>query len=297
LLCYTVPMTGLALVLVLLSAVSHATWNLLAKRALNQEVFLWWVLVSVSLLLSPLFIFLLWRFPIPYPGWWFVLGTVVLHVVYFIFLGRSYKYAALSLAYPIARGTGPALVPIIGALLLKEFIAPLAIIGIIAVVLGIFTVYWWGNFRKVLQKPLKIFRETGARYALLTGLIIAVYSVWDKEGVRYVNPFLYMYFLVSGSALGLTPYIWRSHRSCVRVEIKSKVISIIVSGLLLFLAYGLVLLALQFSRVSCIAPAREVGIVIGVLFGTVLLGEPFGKGRVIGSCLIVAGLVLISVAP
>ena len=65
----------------------------------------------------------------------------------------------------------------------------------------------------------------------------------------------------------------------------------------LILAYGLILFAFQFSRVSYIAPAHEVGIVIGVVFGTLLLREPFGKGRIIGSCLIIAGLVLISLAP
>ncbi len=291
-------MTGLALILVLLSALSHATWNLLAKRAINQEVFLWCVLVSSSVLLLPLFVFLIRKYQILYPGWWFIFGTVVLHVLYFVFLGRSYARTDLSLAYPIARGMGPALVPIIGALLLKEVITPPAITGIICVVIGIFTVYWWGKFMEILHDPLKIFRESGPRYALLTGLVIAAYSVWDKVGVSYVNPFLYMYFLVLGTALFLTPYIWRFHGiSTIRIEIRKEIGSIILSGLLMFLAYGLVLFAFQFSRVSYIASAREVGIVIGVVFGTLLLREPFGKGRAIGSCLIIAGLVLISLAP
>ena len=198
----------------------------------------------------------------------------------------------------IARGTGPALVPIIGALLLKEVIAPLAIIGIISVVLGIFAVYWWGSFSEVLRDPLKIFRETGARHALLTGLVIAVYSVWDKVSVTYVNPLLYMYFLVLGSALGLTPYIWWFHGIRItRIEIERQIGSIILSGLLTFLAYGLILFVLQFSRVSYIAPIREVGIVIGVAFGILLLGEPFSKGRAVGSYLIISGVILISLAP
>ena len=291
-------MTVLAFILVLLSAVSHATWNLLTKRAINKEVFLWLLLVSAGVLLMPLSVFVIWNDPISYPGWWFILGTVFLHVLYFVFLGRSYTHADLSLVYPLARGIGPALVPIIGAFLLKEVIAPLAIIGIISVVLGIFAVYWWGSFREVLRDPLKIFREPGARYALLTGLVIAAYSVWDKVGVSYVNPFLYMYFLVLGSALVLAPYIWHFHGiMIVKAEIKRRIGSIIPSGLLVFLAYGLILFVLQFSRVSYISPTREVGIVIGVAFGTLLLGEPFSKGRVTGSCLIVAGLILISLAP
>jgi drug/metabolite transporter (DMT)-like permease len=290
--------TTLALILVLLSAVAHATWNFLAKRATNQEVFIWWMLISISVLLLPLAAILIWRYPILYPGWWFIFGTVVLHVLYFVFLGRSYTYADLSLVYPVARGMGPALVPVIGALVLKEIITTLAIVGIISVVLGIFTVSWWGQFQKVFHDPLRFFREAGARYALLTGLVIAAYTVWDKMGVSYVNPFLYMYFLVLGSALFLTPYVCRIHGTkAIRIEMKGKTVSIIISGLLMFIAYALILLALQFSRVSYIAAAREVGVVIGVLFGTLMLGEPFGKGRVLGSCLIVFGLVLISLAP
>jgi len=278
--------------------VAHATWNFLAKRATNQEVFILWVLISISVLLLPLAAILIWRYPILYPGWWFIFGTAVLHFLYFVFLGRSYTYADLSLVYPVARGTGPALVPVIGALVLKEIITTLAIVGIISVVLGIFTVSWWGQFQKVFHDPLRFFREAGARYALLTGLVIAAYTVWDKMGVSYVNPFLYMYFLVLGSALFLTPYVCRIHGTkAIRIEMKGKTVSIIISGLLMFIAYGLILLALQFSRVSYIAAAREVGVVIGVLFGTLMLGEPFGKGRVLGSCLIVFGLVLISLAP
>mgnify|MGYP000439192988 CR=1 FL=1 len=290
-------MTTLALILVLLSAVAHATWNFLIKRAANQEVFIWWVLISISVLLSPLAAILIWRYPISYPGWWFILGTVVLHALYFVFLGRSYTCADLSLVYPIARGTGSVLVvPVIGVLLLKEIITTLAIVGIISVVLGIFTVYWWGQFQKVFRDPFRFFREAGARYTLLTGLVIAVYSVWDKMGVSYVNPFLYMYFLVLGSALFLAPYICRVHGTKVRIEVERRAGSIIMSGLLMFISYALILFALQFSRVSYISPAREVGVVVGVLFGTLLLGEPFGKGRVLGSCLIVFGLVLLSLA-
>ncbi|HEY82014.1 MAG TPA: EamA family transporter [Dehalococcoidia bacterium] len=256
------------------------------------------MLISISVLVLPLAAILIWRYPISYPGWWFIFGTAILHALYFVFLGRSYTYADLSLVYPVARGTGPALVPVIGVLLLKEILTTLAIVGIISVVLGIFTVYWWGQFQKVLHDPFRFFREAGARYALLTGLVIAVYSVWDKMGVSYVNPFLYMYFLVLGSTLFLAPYVYRTHGTkAIRTEMKENTGSIIISGLLLFIAYGLILFALQFSRVSYIAPAREVGIVIGVLLGTFMLGEPFGKGRVLGSCLIVFGLVLISLAP
>ena len=58
---------------------------------------------------------------------------------------------------------------------------------------------------------------------------------------------------------------------------------ILAAGLLVFLAYGLALTAFYLSRVSYVAPAREVGIVIGVLMGVFILKERFGQGRLLGS--------------
>ena len=291
-------MSGLALGLVLLSAVIHAGWNLLAKRGLNQEVFIWLAQVAISIVLLPLGLFLLLRYPIDATGWFFVAGTVLLHVFYFFFLGRGYARADLSVVYPIARGMGPAVVPILGVLVLGETVSPPAVAGIVTVVVGIYTVYWWGSFGQILSDPLKLFKEPGTRYALFTGATIAIYSIWDKVGVSHVTPFLYMYLMSLGSALGLAPLLIKSHgTSALRAEWRRNSTTILAVGLMTFVAYGLVLTAFQFSRVSYISPAREFGIVIGVLLGVLVLKEPFGRGRIIGSCMIAAGLVLIATAP
>jgi drug/metabolite transporter (DMT)-like permease len=291
-------MTGLALGLVLMSAVAHAGWNFLFKRGENQEEFIWWSLVSITVFLFPLALVLLWRDPIVYPGWWFVLGTALAHSAYFLLLGRSYQYADLSVVYPIARGMGPMLVPVLAVLVLGEDISPMALGGIVVVVLGIYTVYWWGQMTQILRDPLRLVSDTGTRYALLTGLIIAGYTVWDKVGVRYVNPFAYMYLMSLCTALFLAPYMLRAKGiATLRAEWGRSAGRIVVVSGLIFLAYGLVLTAFQLSRVSYVSAAREVGIVMGVLLGVIVLKEAFGPGRILGSCLIVLGLVLIAVAP
>ena len=290
-------MTLIALSLILISAVAHATWNFLAKRTVNQELFIWLMIISIGILLLPLAIILLMSDPVSGPGWWFIVGTIILHAIYFVLLARSYTHADLSLVYPVARGVGPALVPILGVFILSEIVAPLAIVGIITVICGIFTVYWWGQFSKIIRDPLRLFRDTGMRYAILTGIVNAVQSIWDKVGVSYVNPFLYMYLLALGGAIVLAPYMLGVHGiKAVQIERRANLKIIPVAGLLMFLAYGLVLLTLQFTQVSYIIPAREIGIVIGVVLGSILLKEPFGKGRIIGSLLIALGVALITIA-
>jgi len=255
------------------------------------------MIISISIVLIPLAIILMISDPIVSPGWWFILGTVLLHAIYFVLLARSYTHADLSLVYPIVRGIGPALVPILSVLILNEVVTPLAIVGIITIIVGIFIVYWWGQISKIIHDPLIYLHDIGIRYAVLTGLVNAVQSIWDKVGVHYVNPFLYMYLLALGGAIVLAPYMLRFHGTkAIKIEGRVNLKIIPIAGLLMFLAYGLVLLTLQFTQVSYIIPAREVGIVIGVVLGSILLKEPFGKGRIIGSCLIALGVALIYIS-
>ena len=291
-------MTALSLVLVLLSAVAHSSWNLLLKRSADPETFAWCLLVTASVLLAPLGVALLWFNPVGFPGLWFVLATIGLHVFYFNLLSRGYAQGDLSLVYPVARGMGPMLVPVLAVIILDETIKPLAIAGIAAIIGGIYTISWWGNFHQVLRSPMLFLRSAGMRYAVLTGLTIAAYSIVDKQGVGHVQPILYMYFLSIGTAVMLAPYIlFHKGVAAVSAEWRANAVPITVAGLLTFAAYGLVLTAFSLSRVSYVAPAREVGIVIGVLMGVYLLKEPFGGGRLLGSGFIVGGLALIALSP
>jgi drug/metabolite transporter (DMT)-like permease len=270
----------------------------LLKRSGDQEVFMWCLLAAASVLLLPLGAVLFWLHPIGHTGWWFVLATIFLHVIYFVLLGRGYARADFSLVYPIARGVGPMLVPVLAVVILSEAIAAPAIIGIAAIVAGIYTISWSGEFRRALRQPLDILGNPGTRYAVLTGLVIAAYAIVDKRGVSHVQPILYMYLMTLGSAVVLSPYILsRWGLAAIDRQWRSNSRPILVAGLLTFLGYGLVLTAFSLSRVSYVAPAREVGIVVGVLMGVFILKEPFGAARIVGSCVIVLGVVLIALSP
>lgn len=287
-----------ALILVLLSGVAHVGWNFLMTRTDDHEAFVWWMQVAMTVLFAPLALWLYLAEPVSPLGWLFVFGTGLIHAFYFTFLARGYASGQLSQVYPIARGTGPALVPILGVFLLGEQVSPPAVAGIAAIVAGVFFVYWTGRMRLLLTDPLRFLGEPATRYALATGLCIAAYSIWDKLGVGHVAPLLYMHLMALGTAVLLAPYIvrrrgipalWSAWRADPR--------AIVAAAALTFLAYGLVLSALQLAQVSYVWPAREIGIVIAVLLGSLVLKEPSGPGRLLGACLIVLGIGAIAIAP
>ena len=288
-------MTDIALALVVASALMHAVWNLLLKRSNNPEIFTWWLLTTASIIFLPLAVVLFITRPIEGPGWWFVLGTVVIHSAYFTTLARSYAQSDFSLVYPIARGLGPSLVPIIGTVVLHEVVAIPAAVGIGLVVSGIATIHWWGRFVEILKDPLRLLRQPGIGYALLTGILIAFYSVWDKVGVGHVHPLLYLYLVNLGVSLSLSGYQLRTFGPTRMItEWRRNRIAITISAILAFSAYGGVLAALTTSRVSYVAPAREVGIVFGVILGLTVLKEELKTSRIVGSFLIVSGLILLA---
>ena len=295
---YTLTMDSPALLLILLAALSHAGWNLLLKRSDSKELFAWWFSVAAAVLLAPMGVILFILYPVSLPGPWFILGGAVMQCFYLVLLGRAYTRGDLSLVYPVARGTGPMLVPILAVLTLGESISWPAIVGIVFVVAGIYTVSWWGHFRSIVSDPAGFLREGGVFYAILTGCIITVYSLLDKRAVEHVQPFLYMHFLTTGVAIGLAPYILRKYSLVeIRAAWAGNAWAIPVAGLLSFLAYAFILTAFSMSRVSYIAPAREISIVVGVLAGVLVLKEPFGWGRLVGSIMIVCGLILIALSP
>ena len=286
--------TLLALALVLVSAFAHATWNLFLKRAQRQEVFVWWLSAAGAVGAAPVALVLLFTTEFTAVGLWFVAASSLVHICYFLSLGRSLARADLSLAYPIARGFGPGLVPILAVFALDETVTLPGWVGIGVIVLGIYTMAWWGQLRNIVAGQLAATRA-GIAYAMATGICIALYTLIDKQGVAYVSPFLYLYLTTCCVAVGMLPYILRAHGvSAIVGEWRTATWPIAAAAGLLFLAYGLVLTAMRLTDASYVAPAREIGLLFALLLGAVVLKEVITPGRIVGAAMIVAGLALIT---
>src|SRR5262249_12530712 len=105
---YARAMSTAALLLVLGAALMHAGWHALAKRGKDPLAFLCCAGCVGSLLFLPGTLFML-SAGLPWDALPFVVGTVLIHAVYFFALGRAYRLGDLSIVYPMARGTGVAL--------------------------------------------------------------------------------------------------------------------------------------------------------------------------------------------
>jgi multidrug transporter EmrE-like cation transporter len=229
-------------------------------------------------------------------GLLFVVGTAVLHTGYFLSLQRGYAVGDLSVVYPLARGTGPLLASAAAVALFGERPGPVAVLGILLIGGGVFVLAWVPGRSAPEGRPVeKRVRRPGVAYGILTGVFIAGYTLWDKQAVSglALSPVLYYWSALSVQALLLAPVALR-RKDEVRAAWRAHRPEVLGVAVLSPLSYLLVLTALVFAPVSHVAPAREVGILIGTALGGGLLAEGDAQRRLLAAGAIVAGIIALT---
>jgi drug/metabolite transporter (DMT)-like permease len=272
--------------LVLAAAFAHAGWNFLAKGAEGGAAFVWLAALAGTLIYLPVVAIvhagIADQFRLEAIG--LMAGSGVLHSVYFVALQRGYATGDLSLVYPLARGTGPLLSGAAAIAFLGERPSALALAGALTIVAAVLSF--------VVRPGHTLAQGTGAAigFALMTGVAIASYTLWDKHavGTADLSPVVYNWGSQLVVVLILTPNVLRGDRlRAVWSGSRGRAVGV---GVLSPLAYVLVLYALARAPVSVVAPARETSILIGTLLGTTVLAEGDTRRR-----MLTAGAILLGV--
>jgi drug/metabolite transporter (DMT)-like permease len=283
-----------ALSLVLVAAFVHAAWNLAAKRVtFGGPRFVWLYYTVSAVAMAPAVAVALVVEP-ERPQWsWLVAATVtaVMHIAYGIVLQRGYVVGDLSIVYPLARGTGPLLSVLAAVLVLHEHPGVWGLIGAFLVIAGVLVISIGGGTAD------RAARRAGVFYGVLTGAVIAAYTLWDAHSVTTlgVPPLVYFGGGAIGQSLLLAPTAYRGRAEVGRLWREHRK-EVLIVGLLSPAAYLLVLYALRIAPVSLVAPARELSIVVGGVAAWLVLGERNAARRLAGSLVVLAGIAAIAVA-
>jgi drug/metabolite transporter (DMT)-like permease len=270
------------LALVLAAAFAHAGWNLLAKGAQGGAAFVWLTTLGAAVFYAPT---LLEGIDLGPTALALMAGSGALHALYFVLLQRGYATGDLSLVYPLARGTGPLLATLAAIAFLGERPRALGRAGAAIIV---------GAVLSLARRPGRGARPA-AVFALLTGVAIAGYTLWDKQAVgpHGVSPVTFWWGTNAVNVALLTPWavrrradlapVWSAHRrQAVGVAVLSP------------LAYILVLFALARAPVSAVAPARELSILVAAALGAAVLAEGDTRRRLLAAGAIVVGVVALA---
>ena len=276
---------------VLTAALMHALWNSLVKSAgdkfmTSARVCLWCGIVAAGVIVAT---------PWPaYAAWPFVAASALIHIGYFVLVGRLYRTADLSVAYPLMRGFAPLVATGIAAATLGEWPNPLALGGVLALVAGVVGMGVSGLANGRIDKAT-------VAVALTNSVVIAVYSVIDGEGARLSGPttahaFAYNAWADFLTALLYAPLLvgWRGRGAWA--EFVREPLRAAAGGLAAFIGYALVVWAMTRAEIGAVAALRESSVLFAAAIGVLALGEPFKPARAGATALILAGVAALKFA-
>ncbi|HZU14268.1 MAG TPA: EamA family transporter [Chloroflexota bacterium] len=261
-------MSAVALALVLAAAVFHAGWNRLLHGAEDRLAAIAVSGIIAGLLLSPATVAAPPRHVLP-----LVALSAAAETAYALCLTAAYARGALSLTYPIGRGTAPLLVTVGGLFVLAQRPSIVTVAGAGALLAGLTLVATAGDHPR---------RGTAVGFAVLTGTAIASYSLIDARAVEVTSPAGYLGPVLFLSGLALTAIV--HHPARLRAALRPGLLIAVGS----VTAYLLVLFAFQRAHAGRVATIREVSVLLAILIAR----EKTGRQVWLGGVLVVAGAVL-----
>lgn len=279
-------MTAPVFAIVLLAAVLHALWNAIVKHGGDPFLRLAVIALTGSALMVPVVPFV----PVPDPASWpWLLGSMVTHIFYYTLLCLGYLKGDLSLVYPVARGVAPPTVALLAATFAAELPSPAGLAALAMISVGILAIARTGTRVKAQHGSML--------FAAGCGMTIAVYTLFDGLGIRAAGTelgYIAWLFLIDGLPFGLVVLWLQRHK--LRAFLANGLWPTVVGGVMSFLAYALVIWAMNRAPMAFVSALRETSVVLAAILGTKLLGEPFGRERIGAAAIVALGTVLLKLA-
>ncbi len=271
--------------LVLLAAVLHASWNAVVKSDVDRLASMGLVMIVGSMIGLAAVPFL----PLPAPeAWKFLIGSTLVHIFYYIFLLKAYRWGDLSHVYPIARGMGPLLVAIFSGRLVGEFLTWQEVLGVALVSGGIGSLALSGGWPRGGQWRPVI-------YAALTGVTIASYTFIDGLGARYSgNALSYIAWLNVMEGPWVMAFAILVRRRAIVPYVRRAWWRGLGGGIIATVGYGIAIWALSLGAMAHVAALRETSVIFAASFGAIFLKESFGARRILAAALVAGGLILMN---
>ncbi len=264
---------------VLLGALLHASWNVLAKFGGDA-------LIDTTLILlggSVLALLALPLLPAPAPASWpFIATSSLLQVGYFALISAAYRSGEVSLAYPLMRGTAPLLLALMSSVVLGETLSARAACGVVIICTGVLTMALAHRRSQADWRTIC--------FALMNAVVIAAYTLVDGVGVRRShNALAYTLAIFLASCVLFVPWVAWRHSSALATAVRRHWHLGLAGGACITLSYALALWAMTRGPIAPVAALRETSILFGLLLARIVLHERPSRARMAAGLLILAG--------
>jgi len=272
------------MLIVLLAALLHASWNFLVKRTDDKAI----AMSAMAIGHAPFAVAALLAAPLPrYASLPWLLAGASLHVGYQLFLLAAYRAGDLSQVYPLARGAAPLLVAGVSVVFLGVQLSWAEIAAVVTIGTGIMSL-------TLVRRSDGLRNGRAALLAITTGGFIAAYSLVDGTGARIAQTALGFYGWLSAinavlfAAImhvrrpGIVTDLWRRHWRLA-----------LTAGGGSFCAYAMVTWAFTVAPIALVSALRETSIIFALLLGVLVLRERLDLMKLFATVCTILGLGLL----
>ena len=295
-------MTPVAIILILLSTLLHAGWNLIAKSGKPSPLFFLILTLTVTPILLPFLIIDIYGvMNLPIRFWYLLVATGFFQALYYTGLAMAYKTGDMSLIYPLIRSLPVLIIPLLCSLLqIGKPLPIIAVVGMVLIATG------------CTIMPLKSFKtwhisnyRSKALWWVIPGALGTVgYTIIDSEALYLMQPesFHLPLSIIYSALINLAILPWLIPIVIISGGLKEikdysgrKILRPIFASIAISLAYMLILTSMRFvTNVSYVAGFRQASIPLGLLLGIIILKEKSYFTRILGCVIITTGLILMS---
>ena len=297
-------MTFTAFLLIISSAALHASWNLLAKKSKATLPFY----ATVSTVATLIWVHCQFWTPIklselPPLFWLMACGSVAGDTLYALGLVRCYRSMEMSSAYPMMRSLPLLFIFVITSVLgLGKSPTAVAAAGMGIVFIGCMMI----PLAKFSDFKLSRYFDKNMIYLLIVACGTTGYTIFDSQSQQVIRaalpeiskPIVSMTYY-STRGLMLAAVLWiiilssRTERENAKALVAGREWNAVLGGIAASGTYILVLIAMNYvTNVSYVQVFRQIGLLIGVAAGIIILKEKCTLPKIAGVLLIITGLIL-----
>lgn len=278
----------------LASAVTLATVDALSKYALKdsgEEVVAWvrWGFAAPFLLLLLPFI----EIPRLDAAFWYAtaLGIPLDAIALFLYV-RAIKISPLSLTIPLMALT-PVFLIVTSFLILGELPDRSGVAGIFLIAAGAYLLNLNSSGRGPLAPFRAIAKEKGSILIIAVAFIYSISSNLGKIAVLHSSPLFFAVIYTNLLAAVILPFVMIKKRGSLSA-IKARPALFLLIGFIFAIMVAAHFSALRLVEVSYMISVKRTSLIFSVIYGWLLFKEEHIKERLLGSMVMAAGVVLIT---
>jgi len=228
--------------------------------------------------------------------YFFMLASAIFDIVAFYSYFKSIKISEISLIGPIS-SFSPVFTTLFAFMFLNEIPNGLRLIGILLIVIGSYVLSLGGNKKGLLASLINLFKNKGVLLSLFAMFLWSITPIFQKQAIFQTNPTTPLFASFVGMVFA-TIYFLAINTSAFKKykqDIKDNLLTLIIYGLGAALAQLAAYSAFASNYLGYVTAIMKSSGIFTVIIGGIFLKEKTMGKKIIGSVIMVAGVLLLAI--